>query len=331
MLKGLILCAGKGTRLYPITINHPKTLIPIANIPILQSCIEKLLQEGIVDIGIVIHPSQETKISEKFGNGESLGVAITYIYQHEAWGLSDAVRKGQDFVGKDSFILLLGDNLIAESLTELKKDIEERNSHCSIMLAEVVNPRDYGIAKVLEGRIVKLVEKPSHPESNLAVLGAYAFKESIFQAIDLIKPSARGELEITDAIQWLIENSFPVTYHVTDKANMDVGTLSRWLEANRNGLDLLEDEERIHESTRLENCTIIQPVSIDSGCVLKNCVIGPYVSISADVKIEDCSIENSIVLNGVHLKNISYVLKDTVIGFNSVLAGLNLSREGRRT
>lgn len=327
-MKGLILCAGKGTRLYPITINHPKTLIPVANIPILQSCIEKLLHQGVVEIGIVIHPSQEAKIGEKFGNGDSCGAIITYIHQTEALGLSDAVRRAQDYIGQDDFLLLLGDNLIMESLEELKKDIEERGSHGSILLAEVKNPREYGIAQVLDGRIVKLVEKPHYPPSNLAVLGAYAFKRSIFKAISLIKPSARGELEITDAIQWLIDNGLPVTYHVTEKENIDVGTLGRWLEANRRGLDQLEGGSSIHESVQLDNCIVIQPISIDKGCVLKNCTIGPYVSISADVIAEDCKIQNSIILNGVHLKHISYELKDTVIGFNSVLAGLDSSGNG---
>lgn len=328
-MKGLILCAGKGTRLYPFTLKHPKTLIPVANTPILQSCIEKLTEQGIVEIGIVIHPSQESHIREQFGLGEAWGAAITYIYQNEAKGISDAVKQAQTYIGEDAFLLLLGDNLISDKLTELKMDVENRGSHASLLLAEVPNPQDYGIAEVLEERIVRLEEKPRSPKSKLAVLGAYAFKRSIFLAVNNIKPSARGEYEITDAIQWLIDHRFPVTYHVTKKLNMDVGTLDRWLEANRRMLDEISSEVTIHETAILDNCTIVPPVSIDQGCVLKDCVIGPYVSISGGSHIEDCRIENSIILSGVHLEHISYSLKDTVIGYRSVMAGLQSSEEVR--
>ncbi|NIK77615.1 glucose-1-phosphate thymidylyltransferase [Paenibacillus castaneae] len=327
-MKGLILCAGRGTRLYPITINHPKTLIPVANIPILQSCIEKLIEQGIYEIGIVLHPSQETVIKAKFEAGESWGATLTYIYQTEAKGISDAAKQARDYIGEEAFLLLLGDNLISESLSELKRDVEERGSCASLLLAEVANPRDYGVAKVSDGRIVELVEKPQNPISNLAVLGAYAFKPTVFEAISSIAPSARGEYEITDAIQWLIDHNCAVTYHITEKLNMDVGTMERWLEANQMMLDELESDEMIHESAILHNCTIVEPISIDKGCVLKDCVIGPYVSISADSYIDHCKIENSILLSGVHLKHISYLLKNTIIGINSVLAGIKENGEG---
>lgn len=328
-MKGLILCAGKGTRLYPITFQYPKTLLPVANTPIIQSSIEKLAEQGIVEIGIVIRPSDESVISKQIGNGESWGVSITYIYQHESKGISDAVKQAQHYIGEDAFLMLLGDNLFSETLTELKKDIEERGSHGSLLLAEVENPQDYGIAEVSDARILRLEEKPNNPKSKLAVLGAYAFNGSIFKAVTAIKPSKRGEYEITDAIQWLIDNSFIVTYHITDKSNMDIGTLDRWLEANRRSLSELQSTEMIHETVTLDNCTIITPVCVDKGCILKDCVIGPYVSIGAGTHIEDCRIENSIILNGVRLKQIPNSLKDTVIGFQSVMAGLHPSGEGR--
>ncbi|MBD2868713.1 sugar phosphate nucleotidyltransferase [Paenibacillus arenilitoris] len=327
-MKGLILCAGKGTRLHPITLKHSKTLMPVANIPMLQTCMEKLVEQGIAEIGICIHPSQEADIRERIGNGESLGVTVTYIYQNEAKGISDAVKQAQPYIGEDAFLLLLGDNLIAEPLTELKADVEERGSHGSLLLAEVENPQDYGIAEVLDGRIAGLEEKPRNPKSNLAVLGAYAFNRSIFKAVRDITPSARGEYEITDAIQWLVDHNFPVTYHITEKLNMDVGTVDRWLEANRRTLDQTHGGGTIHETAIVNNCTIIAPVIIGQGCVLKDSVIGPYVSIGTDSHIEDCRIENSIILNEVHLKHISYTLKDTVIGFGSVMAGIHPRVEG---
>ncbi|WP_169085319.1 sugar phosphate nucleotidyltransferase [Paenibacillus sp. PL91] len=327
-MKGLILCAGKGTRLYPFTLKHPKTLIPVANTPILQSCIEKLTEQGIREIGVVIHPSQEFDIREQFGLGEGMHVTITYIYQYEAKGISDALKQAQSYIGDEAFLLLLGDNLISDHLTELKNDVEERGSHASLLLAEVANPQDYGIAEVLKDRIVRLEEKPPVPKSKLAVLGAYAFKGSIFTAVHAIKPSARGEYEITDAIQWMIDQSLPVTYHLTDKLNMDVGTLERWLESNQKMLDEMPSHKAIHESVTLSNCTIIEPVSIAKGSVLKDCVIGPYVSIGENSHIENCRIENSIILSGVHVQHISHLLKNTVIGYQSVLSGSHVRKEG---
>ncbi|WP_410514013.1 sugar phosphate nucleotidyltransferase [Paenibacillus sp. BR2-3] len=327
-MKGIILCAGAGTRLYPITRLYPKTLIPVANIPLLQSCIEKLIEQNIVDIGIVIHPSQESAIREHIGTGEQWGTTITYIYQNKPRGISDAVKETRHFVGEESFLLLLGDNLIIDSLTELK-ELLEQGSHAGLLLAEVDTPQDYGIAEVFNQQIIKLVEKPCIPTSNLAVMGAYAFTSSIFQAVSAIGPSVRGEYEITDAIQWLIDQGYPVTYRLTVKQNMDVGTIKRWLEANRRSLSQMEESRLIHESVKLDNCQIIAPVAIDKNCVLKDCVIGPYVSISAGSTIEGCQIKNCIILNDVHLKDVNYYLEDTVIGFRSIMAGLHsLGREG---
>ncbi|WP_138755432.1 sugar phosphate nucleotidyltransferase [Paenibacillus sinopodophylli] len=327
-MKGLILCAGKGTRLYPITLKLPKTLIPVANISILQSCIEKLKEQAIVEIGVVIHPSQEDMIRAQVGSGEIWGVALTYIYQYEAKGISHAVKQAQTFIGEEAFLLLLGDNLISHSLTELRLDVEARGSSGSLLLAEVANPRDYGIAEVQDGRILQLEEKPAAPKSKLAVLGAYALDSSIFQAVHQIKPSQRGEYEITDAIQWLINHGKQVTYHVTEQLNMDVGTVERWLQANKQMLDAQPAKDAIHHSVIMDNCSIVSPVSIKQGSVLKNCVIGPYVSISSDSHIEDCRIENCILLSGVHLKHIPYLLKDTIIGFQSVMTGLQAKKEG---
>ena len=267
--------------------------------------------------------SANTSVLEKLGGSDHL-----YLPERST-GIAEAVKQARMYIGNDNFLLLLGDNLIADGLTELKLDVEEKGSHASLLLAEVANPQDYGIAEVLEERIVRLEEKPRVPKSKLAVLGAYAFTGSIFLAADDIKPSARGEYEITDAIQWLIDHSLPVTYHVTEKLNMDVGTLERWLEANRRMLDEMAAKEVIHELSVLDNCTIVGPVSIDKGCVLKDCIIGPYVSIGAGSHIEDCRMENSIILSGVHLKHISYSLIDTVIGYRSVMAGLH-SRDGVR-
>jgi glucose-1-phosphate thymidylyltransferase len=326
-MKGLILCAGKGTRLYPFTLSYPKALIPVGNKPLLQFTIEKLAKHGITEIGIVIHPLQDVVIKEHIGSGEQWGVSITYIYQPEPKGISDAVKAAQHFIGTEPFMLLLGDNLILDSLTELIKPIETQGCHVALMVAEVEDPQDYGIAEVLENRIVSLQEKPSSPKSNLAVLGAYSFTPTVFNAVAAIKPSPRGELEITDAIQWLIDQGYPVSYYLTEKPNIDVGTLERWHEANRMVLDEVRETDYIHETAVLDNCQIIPPVLVDHGCLLKDCVIGPYVSISAGSNIEGCRIENTIILNEVHLKHIANPIKNTVIGFRSAFASFHSSQE----
>ncbi|PZE21415.1 sugar phosphate nucleotidyltransferase [Paenibacillus xerothermodurans] len=319
-MKGLILCAGKGTRLYPFTYSYPKALVPVANVPVLQTCIEKLAELDVREVGIVIQPSQEPIIKAHIGGGERWGLEISYIHQHHPAGISDAVRQAERFINGSPFVLLLGDNLIAESLLPLKQLFQAEDSAAALVLKRIDNPAGYGIAEVAGRRVVGLEEKPLHPKSNLAAMGAYVFGPAIFQAISAIAPSARGEYEITDAIQWLIDRNHAVSYHVTDKPPFDVGTAERWLEANRWMLDDRKGDV-IHNTAALENCRIISPVNIARGTVLQNCVIGPYVTIGADAFIEDCRIENSIILDEVYLKHISHAVKETILGYRSVLVG----------
>ncbi|WP_040950979.1 sugar phosphate nucleotidyltransferase [Gorillibacterium massiliense] len=326
-MKGLILCAGKGTRLYPFTLAYPKTLIPVANRSLLQLCIEKLKKQGITEIGIVIHPTQEAAIKEQAGTGERWGVNITYIYQTEPKGISHAIRQAEHYIGNDSFILLLGDNLILDELNELKELVETNGCHAALMVSVVKNPQDYGIVEVINNRIVRLEEKPSVPKSNLAIIGAFAFTNTIFSASAAIQPSARGEYEITDAIQWMLDQGCLVSYYLSTEPNMDVGTLERWLEANRMMLDLGKESKEIDGTVILDNCKIIAPVRIGQNCVLKDCVIGPYVSIGDGSNIEGCRVENSIILNGVHLKQVVNPIKNNVIGFRSMMAGLQSPRK----
>nr|WP_167201040.1 sugar phosphate nucleotidyltransferase [Paenibacillus sp. BK720] len=326
-MKGLILCAGKGSRLYPFTNNRPKTLIPVTNTPLLQLSIMKLTELGIDRIGIVIHPSQETDIRGQFGEGEAFGVAITYIYQHTPKGIANALKQAEDYLAGEPFLLLLGDNLISAPLSALKNDVEHGGVQASLLLAEVEDPQDYGIAEIQDSRIVGLEEKPKHPKSNLAVIGGYAFTKEIFGAVNEITPSKRGEYEITDAIQWLIEQRHAVAYHVTDQLNIDVGTKERWLLANRKLLDAGTCKIKVHDSVRMERCTIVEPVSIDKDCVLKDCRIGPYVSVGAGSRLENIQIENSIILNGVHMKDLSFPINNVIIGEHSVVAGVLIDKE----
>lgn len=320
-MKGLILCAGKGSRLYPFTRSYPKSLLPVANAPLLHACIDKLVEQQITEIGIVIHPSQETLIRASLEYVKRWNADFTYICQHEPKGIANAVLLAQSFIGTHSFIMLLGDNLISISLSELRERAEAEGNHATLLLGEVDTPEDYGIAEVKDNRIIRLEEKPQAPKSNQAVLGAYVFTPILFEAARKIKASARGEYEITDAIQWLIERGYQVSYAVADKPNIDVGTVPRWLEANRVTLQARRTSD-IHPSVVLENCTIIEPVSIAEGTILKDCTIGPYVSIGASSFVENCHLENCIVMGQVHLKQLLQPLENTVIGHGAVLLGV---------
>lgn len=320
-MKGLILCAGKGSRLYPFTISYPKTLIPVANVPLLHGCIDKLTEQNISEIGIVIHPSQESIIKESLQKISHENINITYIYQHKPEGIANALLQAKDFIGQNSFILLLGDNLISISLSKLKEQVELQGNHAALLLAEVDNPQDYGIAEVVGKKITMLEEKPKNPRSNLAVLGAYVFSPSIFKASEMVKPSARGEYEITDAIQWLIQNDYPVSFYKAEISNIDVGTMDRWIGANRKMLKEMPYENYIHPSVILKNTKIISPVSIDQGSILEDSVIGPYVSIGEGSTVKDCVIEDSILLSHVHLNKLFQPILKMVVGSGSAIVG----------
>ena len=313
-MKGLIVCAGKGTRLHPFTLSYPKTLLPVANVPLLKYGIEKLAEAEIREIGIVMNTSQEKMIYETVGYGEHWGVRLSYIYQNEPKGIADAVKQAESFVKDSPFLLLLGDNLISESLADLKAGIERQGNSASVMLAAVKNPQDYGIAEVRENTLVSLQEKPRHPKSNLAVLGVYAFDSVIFHAVDAILPSPRGELEITDAIQWLIDNGYKVTCNYAAKPIIDVGTIERWLEANRCMLDQKYKTGFFGERCLLSNTFIIPPVVIGPGSEIKNCIVGPYVSVGTNVELEGCRISNCIFLENAKLLNSPSPVKDLIIG-----------------
>ncbi|WP_274651116.1 sugar phosphate nucleotidyltransferase [Paenibacillus humicola] len=330
LLKGLILCAGKGTRLYPFTRSRPKTLMPVANTPLLHFSIMKFVELGIRQVGIVVHPSQEADIRGLFGDGGAMGVELTYIDQHEPRGIADALKQARAYIAEEPFLLLLGDNLISASLKDLKDDIELGGVQASLLLAEVEIPQDYGIAVIRDSCIVGLEEKPAMPKSNLAVMGAYAFTPAIFDAVDEIRPSKRGEYEITDAIQWLIQERRVVSYRVTDQLNIDVGTMERWLQANQKLLEAKGSKNNIHESVILERCTILEPVTIARDCVLKDCRIGPYVSVGAGSKLENVQIENSILLNGVHASHLPFPVKQVIFGEHAIVAGVLASEEVKK-
>ncbi|GGE29028.1 glucose-1-phosphate thymidylyltransferase [Marinithermofilum abyssi] len=314
-MKGLILCAGRGTRLRPLTFSQPKPLLPVANKPVLVYALEQLARTGIDEIGIVINPFQEGIIHNHIHRVKPRNVSVTMIHQERPRGIADAVRQAEDFIGQDRFLLLLGDNLIQQSLNGLKQDISRSGKNGSLMLARVNNPREYGIASIEGDRIVRLEEKPESPRSNLAVIGAYAFDSRIFNAIHQISPSARGEYEITDAIQWMIDHGCSISYSLTDQHYSDVGTVSRWLEANHWKLnELTAGRSIIAPTSTVERSTIIDPVIIGEGCTIIDSTIGPYVSMEEGVKVDRCRIRNSILLEKARLERISTPIDRSVFG-----------------
>lgn len=328
-LKGLILCAGRGTRLHPFSYSQPKTLLPVANHPVLHYCIRKLREVGIIDIGIVFHPSQ-VQIPPLVGDGSQFGTAITLIEQKVPLGIAHAVQLAQPFLQDEPFIMLLGDNLLMDSLHGLTGAFSRTQSDGVVMLSKVERPQDYGIAEVREERLISLEEKPRQPKSDLAVIGAYLFTSSIFESIATLQPSARGEYEITDAIQSLIDRGFQIAHAVTNGKYTDVGTIDRWLEANRWMLTKeLGESHQIGDKSIVNNCKIVGPVLIGEGCRIENCRLGPFVSIQNGVHLKNCAhIENSILLENSTLEDVPWKIADSVFGRSSSLTGHSTGNSG---
>ncbi len=302
-MKGLILGAGNGTRLHPFTRVTPKVLLPVANKPIVHYCIEKLAGLGIDEICIVIQPVHKLLFMKQVGEGSRWGVRIRYVYQHHPQGIADAVRRAGEYIRNEEFLLLLGDNMIEDSLERLRDSILLERRDAALLLGEVSNPQDYGIAQVEGDRIVGLEEKPPFPKTNLAVLGAYAFGPRALDAVNAISPSARGEYEITDALNWLLRENASISYQVTTMEHSDVGRPDRWLNANRWVLHRTAGEYGTYERLISSGCVIHGPVIVDDQAELENCVIGPYVSIGPYVRLRDCVVTDSIVLAGVGIMN----------------------------
>lgn len=317
-MKGIILCAGKATRMQPFSFTQPKTLLPVAGRAVLDHCLDNMQQAGIDDIAIVINPGQ-TDIIEHVSRSQP-DLKIRFIHQHKQKGILHAVKMAERFIDDDPFVLMLGDNLISEPLTTLLASFDGHEG--AILLAEVSNPSDFGIATIKDDQIIRLQEKPKVPPSNLAVIGAYVFESCILEAFDHISPSKRGEYEITDAIQWLIDSGHSVSFSLTRKPYSDVGTAERWLEANRWMLQqTVGTRVVVGDNTRLENCKLIGPVCIGDDCELINATVGPYVSIQHGSKLEDCTVENSICLEHTTIENVKKSISHSIFGRDTELKG----------
>jgi glucose-1-phosphate thymidylyltransferase len=328
-MKALILAGGKGTRLKPLTNTMAKQLLPVANRPILFYALDQVIEAGITDIGIVISPETGKSIKEAVEAESKWEANISYILQPEPAGLAHAVKVSREFLGKSSFLMLLGDNLIKGGTATLVEEFKQYNPDALILLKEVTNPHSFGIAELNNlGEVVRLEEKPKEPRSNLALIGVYLFSLSVHRVIDHLKPSWRGELEITDAIQELLNSGAKVRSHILDCWWLDTGKKDDLLEANRIVLDdylKREIKGKVDSQTRIvgrveirqgaiiENSLIRGPVSIAQGCQIHNSLIGPFTSIGAGTVIDASSIEHSVILENCRISKIER-MADSVIG-----------------
>lgn len=332
-MKGLILSGGKGTRLYPLTFTSAKQLIPVANKPILFRVIEAIRDAGIEDIGIVVgDTADEIKASVRRGN--KWGVNVTYIHQAEPLGLAHAVKISRDFLGDERFVMFLGDNVIQGGISPLIRQFAESDCNSQIVLTEVTHPESYGVAEINDaGEIIQLIEKPEVPPSNLALVGIYMFDHHIFEAVDGIAPSWRGELEITDAIQWLVDRDYSVYPYIHRGWWIDTGQPGDMLEANSLVLEELEPENQgyvdrdsdvdsrvtIEKGAEIINSIVRGPTIIGENTRIVNSYIGPFTSIYHDVVIQDSEIERSIVLEHSHLEALPARIQDSLIGRHVIL------------
>ena len=328
-MKSIILCAGKGTRLRPLTHTSAKHLIPIANKPVLFYAIEAIRDCGIKDIGIIIGETGED-IKSELQKGSKWGVNISYIEQKEALGLAHAVSVARDFLGEDKFLMYLGDNLLKNGVKRYADEFIQGNYNAFVLLTEVDDPRQFGVAELKEGRVVRVVEKPKEPVSNLALIGVYFFDKNVHQAIMSIKPSARGELEITDAIQWMINNGYKVGAEVIKGWWKDTGNPDDILEANRliledivrdisevrvvDGTSQISGRVKIGKGSEIINSKIVGPVIIGENTKVIDSYVGPFTSISEGVQIIKSEIEYSVILEESKLEYIKGRMQRCLIG-----------------
>lgn len=329
-MKGLILSGGKGTRLRPLTYTSAKQLVPVANKPVLFYAIESIVAAGIGDIGIIVGETG-SEIRAAVGDGARFGARVTYIEQDAPRGLAHAVLIAEPFLGDSPFVMYLGDNLIAGGITSLVEEFRRLGCNSEILLAEVPNPEQFGVAELTAaGKVRRLVEKPREPLSNLALVGVYMFDSSIFESVRRIKPSARGELEITDAIQDLIDRGLEVHPHLVRGWWKDTGKLEDMLEANRivlEGIDAqrgseidggsrIEGRVCIGDGVEIVDSLVRGPVVIGDGARLESAFVGPYTSIGERCTLVCCEIENSIVLADSTIRDIPLRIDGSLIGRN---------------
>ncbi|UGQ13402.1 glucose-1-phosphate thymidylyltransferase [Yinghuangia sp. ASG 101] len=326
-MKSLVLAGGSGTRLRPITHTSAKQLVPVGNKPVLFYGLEAIAAAGITDVGIVVGDTA-AEVEEAVGDGSRFGIKVTYIRQEAPLGLAHAVLIARDFLGDDDFLMYLGDNFIVGGVTSVVREFQADRPDARVLLTRVPDPSRFGVAELdADGRVVRLEEKPAHPKSELALVGVYLFTSAIHDAVREIKPSGRGELEITDAIQWLIDRRLDVRTTTITGYWKDTGDVEDMLEANRTVLEGLTPDVlgtvddasqivgrvRVEEGAVVRGSRIVGPVVVGAGTVVTDSYIGPFTSVSDNCRIHDSEIEFSIVLSDASITGV-HRLEASLIG-----------------
>jgi glucose-1-phosphate thymidylyltransferase len=328
-MRGLILSGGKGTRLRPLTHTSAKQLVPVANKPVLFYGIEAMVAAGIEEVGIIIAPETGAEIRAAAGDGSAFGITIEYIEQDAPLGLAHALLTAEPFLGQSPFVMYLGDNLLRDGIVDLVNTFRTDEPDALILLTPVPDPESYGVAELNDGRVTRLVEKPKQPNTDLALVGVYMFTAAIFEAARSIEPSWRNELEITDAIQVLVDRGLRVDPHIVHGWWKDTGQVQDMLEANQLILDDLTERVEgelidsrvegrvvIEAGARLERATVRGPAIVGRGTRITDAYIGPYTAIGDDVTITHAELEHSIVLSGSSIADLEYRIEASLIGRN---------------
>jgi glucose-1-phosphate thymidylyltransferase len=329
VIKALILSGGKGTRLRPITHTSAKQLLPVANKPILFYGLEAVREAGIVDVGIVVGDTAE-EVRNAVGDGSAFGLRVAYVHQEAPLGLAHAVKVSREYIGGDSFVMYLGDNLLRNGITSFVDEFTKGKCDAQILLARVSNPSDFGVAEIRDERVVGLEEKPKQPKSDYALVGVYMFTSSIFEAVERIKPSFRNELEITDAIQYLIDAGYVVNSHIVDGWWKDTGKLVDILDANRMILNELgtsiksepgegseiHGDVQIGEGVTITGSVLRGPCIIGNGARIVDAYIGPFTSVGVNTSIIGSEVENSIILEECMIRDVAGRIGGSLIGKN---------------
>jgi glucose-1-phosphate thymidylyltransferase len=332
-MKALITSGGRGTRLRPITHTSNKHLIPIANKPMIYYAIEAVVAAGIREIGIIVNPETMAEIKEALGNGERWNVVFSYLTQEEPAGLAHAVKIAENFIQKEPFVFYLGDNVIVGGIGQFLKAFSESGSNCHLVFSKVKDPQRFGVPELKDGKLIAIQEKPQHPKSLYAVTGIYLYDYHIFDAVNAIKPSQRGELEISDANHYLIESGLNVTYSEVTGWWKDTGQPEDLLEANRFVLDQMIDSFSgpinagevdaksdlrgkviIEKGAKVFHSQIRGPAIIGERSVIENSYIGPYTSIYYDCEVRNSELEYSILLERCRITDINVRIEKSLFG-----------------
>lgn len=320
-MKALVLAGGSGSRLWPITHTYAKQLVPVANKPVLFYGLEAIRDSGITEAGVVVG-STATAIQDAVGDGSAFGLTVTYIHQEAPLGLAHAVLMAREYLGDDDFVMYLGDNFIVGGITPLVREFRSSRPDAQIMLTQVPDPRQFGVAELdTSGAVVGLEEKPEHPKSDLALVGVYIFSRGVHEAVSQLKPSWRGELEITEAIQWLIDNGRTVRSSTITGYWKDTGNVADMLEVNRMVLESIDPRVKgtvdeaseligrvvVERNAQVSQSRIVGPVIVGAGTRVSGSYVGPFTSVAQDCAIIDSEIEYSIVLRGSRIEGVGRI------------------------